>query len=93
VKLDRNGLQFYHRVMDKQWDWVRVFKPPRVHSLPDILTQEETALLITLSSAVSMGKGKAKTSCGATIFYAHLRENARLKLVKGFDLLLLGRAA
>ena len=47
VKLDRNGLQFfYHHVLDKQWEWVRIFKPPQVHSLPDILTRDEAALLI-----------------------------------------------
>lgn len=31
VKLGRNGLQlFYHYVPDKQWEWVRIFKPPQV---------------------------------------------------------------
>lgn len=48
VKLDRNGLQFfYHHVLDKQWEWVRIFKPPQVRSLPDILTQAEALQLIT----------------------------------------------
>lgn len=47
VKLDRNGLQsFYLHVLDKQWEWVRIFKPPQVRSLPDILTREETWKLI-----------------------------------------------
>lgn len=47
VKLDRNGLQFFYRhVLDKQWEWVKIFKPPQVHSLPDILTQQETRQLI-----------------------------------------------
>ena len=47
VKLDRNGLQsFYHHVLEKQWEWVTIFKPPQVRSLPDILTQDETKTLI-----------------------------------------------
>lgn len=47
VKLDRNGLQFFYRhVLDKQWEWVRIFKPPQVRSLPDILTQAEVRQLI-----------------------------------------------
>jgi integrase/recombinase XerD len=47
VKLDRNGLQFFYlHVLDKQWEWVRIFKPPQVRSLPDILTREETWKLI-----------------------------------------------
>ena len=41
VKLDRNGLQFFYlHVLDKQWEWVKIFKPPEVQSLPDVLTQE-----------------------------------------------------
>ena len=47
VKLDRNGLQFFYRhVLGKQWEWVKIFKPPQVRSLPDILTQEEAWRLI-----------------------------------------------
>lgn len=50
VKLDRNGLQFFYRhVLDKQWEWVKIFKPPQVRSLPDILTQEETWRLINIT--------------------------------------------
>ena len=30
VKLDRNGLQFFYRhVLEKQWEWVSIFKPPQ----------------------------------------------------------------
>jgi len=47
VKLDRNGLQFFYKhVLNKQWYWVDIVKPPQVRSLPDILTPEEVALLI-----------------------------------------------
>lgn len=42
VKLDRNGLQFFYKhVLDKKWDWVKIVKPPKVHSLPDVLTLDE----------------------------------------------------
>ena len=45
VKLDRNGLQFFYKhVLNKQWDWVNIVKPPQVRSLPDILTPDEIAL-------------------------------------------------
>lgn len=47
VKLDRNGLQFFYKhVLNKQWDWIDIVKPPQVRSLPDILTLDEVALLI-----------------------------------------------
>ena len=49
VKLDRCGLQFfYYHVLGKQWEWIQIFKPPQVHSLPDILTIEETWQLINI---------------------------------------------
>ena len=47
VKLDRNGLQFFYKhVLDKQWDWIDIVKPPQVRSLPDILTTDEVATII-----------------------------------------------
>jgi integrase/recombinase XerD len=47
VKLDRNGIQFFYRhVLDREWDWVKIVKPPQVNSLPDILTRDETFALI-----------------------------------------------
>jgi integrase/recombinase XerD len=47
IKLDRNGLQFFYKhVLNKQWRWVDIVKPPQVRSLPDILTAEEMALVI-----------------------------------------------
>lgn len=47
VKLDRNGLQFFYKhVLNKQWVWVDIVKPPQVRSLPDIFTQKEIALVI-----------------------------------------------
>lgn len=47
VKRDRNGLQFFYRhVLARDWDWVRIVKPPQVRSLPDILSVAETARVI-----------------------------------------------
>ena len=47
VKLDRNGLQFFYKhVLEKQWDWVSLVKPPSVETLPDILSQSEVSILI-----------------------------------------------
>lgn len=47
VKLDRNGLQFFFRhVLDRQWQWIDILKPPIVHTLPDILSRDETFQVI-----------------------------------------------
>jgi site-specific recombinase XerD len=47
VKVDRNGLQFfYEHVLDKQWTWVDIVKPPQVKGLPDILTVKEVERVI-----------------------------------------------
>lgn len=47
VKIDRNGLRFFHeQVLGRDMPWVKMFKPPVVRSLPDILTQTEIARLI-----------------------------------------------
>jgi site-specific recombinase XerD len=50
VKLDRNGIQFFYRhVLDRPWDWVKIVKPPKVRSLPDILTRAETLEVINIT--------------------------------------------
>ena len=47
VKVDRNGLQFFYKhVLNKDWKWVDIVKPPIVKSLPDILTPSEISLMI-----------------------------------------------
>lgn len=47
VKVDRNGLQFFYRhVLEREWDWVHILKPPKVRSLPDILSVSEVAQLL-----------------------------------------------
>jgi integrase/recombinase XerD len=47
VKLDRNGLQFFWKhVLNKEWDWIKIVRPPKVKSLPDILTIDEVHAII-----------------------------------------------
>ena len=47
VKIDRLGLQFFWRfVLQRDWEWVNIVKPPKVKSIPDILTVSEIERLI-----------------------------------------------
>ena len=47
VKLDRNGLQFFYRhILNRPWQWVEIVKPPKVKTLPDILSVGEVAKVI-----------------------------------------------
>lgn len=47
VRIDRNGLQFFYKhVLNKQWDWIAIVKPPQKKVLPDILSIEEVEHLI-----------------------------------------------
>ena len=47
VKVDRNGLQFFWKyVLKRSWQWINIVKPPKVQSLPDILTPREVEALI-----------------------------------------------
>jgi len=48
VKIDRNALQFFYKhVLKRHWQWLNIVKPPLVKTLPDILTQDEVARLIS----------------------------------------------
>lgn len=47
VKVDRLGLQFYWRhVLEKEWQWIDIVKPPKIKNIPDILTLTEIERLI-----------------------------------------------
>ncbi|APD47139.1 MULTISPECIES: site-specific integrase [unclassified Synechococcus] len=47
IKVDLCSLQFFHRyVLDREMEWIKIIRPPRVHSLPDIPTREEVHRLI-----------------------------------------------
>ena len=41
IKADRNGLQFFYKhVLKRDWSWINLIKPPKIKSLPDILTTD-----------------------------------------------------
>lgn len=47
VKIDRNGLQFFWKhILKQDWSWVEIIKPPRVRTLPDVLSVTEVERLI-----------------------------------------------
>jgi len=47
VKLDRLGLMFFWKyVLKVDWQWVNIVRPPKIKSIPDILTQVEVERLI-----------------------------------------------
>jgi integrase len=47
VKIDRNGLQFFWKhVLQTKWDWIKIIKPPKVYTIPDILTTNEVEAII-----------------------------------------------
>ena len=42
VKVDRWGLrQFWELILKKEWNWPSIVRPPKVRTLPDVLTVEE----------------------------------------------------
>jgi len=50
VRVDRNGLQFFWKFILKQdWQWVTIIKPPKVRTLPDVLTVAEVQKLISVA--------------------------------------------
>ena len=47
VKIDRLGLQhFWKFVLKKEWKWVDIVKPPKVKTIPDVLTSTEVENII-----------------------------------------------
>jgi len=47
VKVDRLGLQFYWKhVLKSDWEWVNIIRPPKIHTIPDILTLTEIENII-----------------------------------------------
>jgi len=47
VKVDRLGLQFYWKhILAKDWQWIDIVKPPKIKTIPDILTLTEIERLI-----------------------------------------------
>lgn len=53
VKVDRNGLQFFYKhVLNKEWQWVEIVKPPQVRTLPDILTPDEVSFILNATQEI-----------------------------------------
>ena len=47
VKLDRNGIRFFHEtILGKAMPWLDMVRPPKTQALPDVLTVDEIARLI-----------------------------------------------
>ena len=47
VKLDRNGIRFfYEEVLGQSMPWIDMVRPPKIQTLPDVLTVEEIARLV-----------------------------------------------
>jgi len=47
VKLDLNGLRFFYRhTLQQELPWLDIVKPPKVQSMPDVLTVDEIADII-----------------------------------------------
>lgn len=50
VRVDRNGLQFFWKFILKQdWRWVEIIKPPKVRTLPDVLSVAEVRKLLAVA--------------------------------------------
>lgn len=78
VKLDRNGLQFfYSHVLNKSWEWLSIVKPPQVNRLPDILTPDEVARLISQTQQLRY------QVCFLTLYSMGLRLGEALSLQAG----------
>ena len=47
VKIDRNGIRFFHEhVLKAPMPWIDMVKPPVIQSLPDVLARDEIARII-----------------------------------------------
>lgn len=47
VKIDRLGLMFFWKhVLELDWQWLNIVKPPKIKSIPDILTPTEIERLV-----------------------------------------------
>jgi len=68
VKIDRNGLMFFWKhVLHREWDFVKIVKPPQVRTLPDILTLHE------VHQVLSSLRQRRFTACLFTIYSMGLR--------------------
>ena len=76
VKLDRCALVFFYtHVLEREWQWIKIVKAPRIKSIPVVLTQDE---VIHVLSQLEKPRYKAVLTliytCGLRISEAlHLR--------------------
>jgi len=75
IKLDRCGLQFFYKyTLNKQWEWLGIVKPPKVKRLPNIISPEQVARVI------SMTRERRYQVCFLTLYTMGLRINEALNL-------------
>ena len=71
VRVDRNGLQFFwEHILKRDWQWVKIIRPPSVRSLPDVLSVGELEQVIAAArrhryrvfvlTCYSMGRWKSR---------------------------------
>lgn len=54
VKIDRNAFQFFYKhVLNKEWTWINIVKPPRVQPLQDVLAISELGAIINATRKLS----------------------------------------
>jgi site-specific recombinase XerD len=54
VKIDRNAFQFFYKhVLNKEWTWIDIVKPPKVQPLQDVLAIAELASIINATRKLS----------------------------------------
>lgn len=47
VKVERNGIMFlWKHVLHRRWDWIKIVKPPKEVKLPEVLSVDETRLVL-----------------------------------------------
>lgn len=77
VKVDCNDLQFvFKHILQRDWEWLNIVKPPHVKTLPDILTPTEVSLLINATH-------NCVTKCFLTLYSFGLRLGEGLNLTVG----------
>ncbi len=54
VKIDRNAFQFFYKqVLNKEWVWINIVKPPKVQPLQDVLAISELTAIINATRKLS----------------------------------------
>ena len=54
VKIDRNAFQFFFKhVLNKEWQWINIVKPPKVQPLQEVLAISELSAIINATRKLS----------------------------------------